>query len=69
MPTRLKQRLEALENRLSDCSGLVPHSEAWMAYWRDQAHRQVYLHEPGPSFQLKCFAPSRPSRCKCDAKR
>ena len=34
----LLRRIEELETRLTDSSGLVPHSPAWLEYWR----RQLY---------------------------
>ncbi len=30
---RFERRLRNLEARLTDCSGLVPHTEAWWNYW------------------------------------
>lgn len=30
---RFESRLRKLEARLTDCSGLVPHTEAWWGYW------------------------------------
>jgi hypothetical protein len=32
-------RLQKLEARLTDATGLVPHSEAWFAYYEDQCER------------------------------
>jgi hypothetical protein len=32
-------RLQKLEARLTDVTGLVPHSEAWFAYYEDQCDR------------------------------
>jgi hypothetical protein len=34
--TRLLQRIEKLEAQLTDCSGLVPDSPEWLAYWQEQ---------------------------------
>jgi hypothetical protein len=30
---RLERRLRNLEAQLTDCSGLVPHTQAWWDYW------------------------------------
>jgi hypothetical protein len=30
---RFERRLHKLEARLTDCSGLVPHTEGWWDYW------------------------------------
>lgn len=35
----LVRRLRKLEERLTDATGLVPHSEAWFAYYEDQFAR------------------------------
>jgi hypothetical protein len=35
----LVRRLRKLEGRLTDATGLVPHSEAWFAYYEDQCDR------------------------------
>jgi hypothetical protein len=37
------RRIEELEARSIDGSGLVPHSPAWLAFWQ----RQVQLYEAG----------------------
>ena len=39
--TRLLQRIEKLEAQLTDCSGLVPDSPEWLAYW--QAQMKLYF--------------------------
>jgi len=31
--SNLRRRLQKLEARLTDSSGLVPHSQAWRDYW------------------------------------
>jgi hypothetical protein len=36
---KLRLRLEALESRVTDGSGLVPHSPEWLEYWMDQCRR------------------------------
>jgi len=35
----LVRRVQKLEGRLTDSTGLVPHSEAWFAYYEDQCDR------------------------------
>jgi len=35
----LARRLRKLEGRRTDATGLVPHSEAWFAYYEDQCDR------------------------------
>ena len=42
--TNLGRRLRSLEICLTDASGLVPHSEAWLKYW----HREIsnYMDDP-----------------------
>jgi hypothetical protein len=35
----LVRRLQKLEGRLADATGLVPHSEAWFAYYEGQFAR------------------------------
>jgi hypothetical protein len=35
------RRLQKLEGRLTDATGLVPHSEAWFEYYGDQFGRLV----------------------------
>lgn len=45
----LLRRIEDLESRSVDGSGLVPWSPAWLEFWQ----RQVHLYETGqPHFQL-----------------
>ena len=36
--TNLQPRLKNLEQRLTDPSGLVPHTPSWLEYW----DRQIY---------------------------
>jgi len=40
------RRLRQLENRLTDSTGLAPHSEAWFAYWEDIIDRLLAGEEP-----------------------
>ena len=37
--SNLLRRLRKLETRLTDNSGLAPHSEAWLDYWRCRIDR------------------------------
>ena len=37
----LIRRLQKLEAGLTDASGLVPHSEAWFAFWEDKFDRSM----------------------------
>jgi hypothetical protein len=37
----LVRRLQKLEGRLTDSTGLVPHSEAWFAFWEDRLVRSM----------------------------
>jgi len=32
------QRIKELESRSVDGSGLIPHSQAWLEFWRQQFH-------------------------------
>ena len=34
--SRLQQRLRRLEAQITDASGLIPHSDAWVGYWADR---------------------------------
>jgi hypothetical protein len=43
--TNLARRLRKLEKRLTDGSGLVRHSEAWLDYWKRRLEQ--YLSEGG----------------------
>ncbi len=46
----LLQRIEELESRSVDGSGLTPHSPAWLEFWQRQLHRfetgQAYTRLP-----------------------
>ena len=35
----LERRIRKLESRQFDSTGLVPHSEAWFAFWEDKLER------------------------------
>lgn len=56
VPTKLKRRLEALEARFMDGTGLVPYSEEWLAYWTEQL-LNAYNDpgEPGPRIPIEAF--------------
>jgi len=41
MSLKLDRRLRRLEANQFDASGLVPHSEAWFAYWTDIVDRSL----------------------------
>ena len=42
MRVNLNQRLRKLESaRRFDASGLVPHSDAWFAFWEDRLERSI----------------------------
>jgi hypothetical protein len=43
MKKNILRRIEELEARTIDGSGLVPHSPAWLAFWQ----RQFQLYEAG----------------------
>jgi hypothetical protein len=44
---RLESRLRKLEARLTDRSGLVPHTEAWWDYWMPRVDRLITGEEAG----------------------
>jgi len=46
--SNLRRRLQKLEARLTDSSGLVPHSQAWRDYWFPRIDRIFSGQEPGP---------------------
>lgn len=47
--SNLRTRLRKLEARLTDSSGLVPHSQAWRDYWFPKVERILSGQEPaGP---------------------
>jgi hypothetical protein len=37
--SNLRARVRALEKRLTDSTGLVPHSRAWLEFWFDNTDR------------------------------
>jgi len=37
----LIRRLRKLEGRLTDATGLLPHSDAWFAFWEDKLDRSM----------------------------
>jgi hypothetical protein len=42
--THLHRRIKKLEDRLTDPSGLVPHTQKWLEYW----DRQIYEYALAP---------------------
>jgi hypothetical protein len=48
----LVRRLQKLEGRLTDGTGLVPHSEAWFAFWEDK----LLCGMDGEDIDMKGFA-------------
>jgi hypothetical protein len=42
----ISRRLQLLETRLTDATGLVRHSEPWFTYWADIVDRLVAGEEP-----------------------
>jgi hypothetical protein len=44
---RLESRVQRLESRLTDGTGLKPHSPEWLAHWEDALARIVGGEEPG----------------------
>jgi hypothetical protein len=44
---RLERRLRKLEARLTDRSGLVPHTKAWWDYWMLRVDRLITGEEAG----------------------
>ena len=39
--SNLRRRLRKLESRLTDSSGLIPNSQAWLDYWLPKVDRIV----------------------------
>ena len=46
--SNLNRRLRNLEARLTDSSGLVPHSQVWRDYWFPKVDRMLSGQEPAP---------------------
>ena len=44
---RFERRLQKLEAQLTDRSGLVPHTKAWMDYWLPRVDRIISGEDPG----------------------
>ncbi len=44
--SNLQRRLRKLEARLTDSSGLIPNSQAWLDYWHVKAARILDGHDP-----------------------
>lgn len=45
--SNLLRRLQKLEARLTDASGLKPNSPEWQAYWEKKLAEIANGHEPG----------------------
>ena len=45
----LRQRIRKLESRLTDHTGLMPHSEQWFAYWEEILDRWIAGENPSYS--------------------
>ena len=39
--SRLERRLRKLEARLTDCSGLIPHTQEWLDYWTTRMDKLI----------------------------
>jgi hypothetical protein len=48
----LQRRLKKLEAALTDQTGLVPHSAAWMKYWTEELEKFVASGDPGPKMRI-----------------
>ena len=46
--TNLRRRIRKLEAYLTDASGLVPHTPAWMNYWMQELKTVVESDPPVP---------------------
>lgn len=44
----LQRRLRKLERAVTDSSGLIPHSPAWMEYWTKQLEEVLEKRDYGP---------------------
>jgi hypothetical protein len=40
--SNLRRRLRKLEARLTDSSGLIPNSQAWLDYWLPKVDRIIF---------------------------
>ncbi len=45
--SNLRRRLEKLQARLTDSTGLVPHSKEWSEYWEERIDRLISGADPG----------------------
>ena len=50
--SNLRRRLHKLEGRLTDSSGLVPNSPAWLEYWLPKVDRIVSGEDRGTSERI-----------------
>ena len=55
--TNLQRRLRKLEGFLTDSSGLVPHTQKWLAHWDRQIYVFMTDQRQGerPRFPLEAF--------------
>jgi len=51
--TNIQRRLKKLEALVTDTTGLVPHSPAWVAYWSERFDKLDSDQDPG----LRCIFP------------
>jgi hypothetical protein len=63
----LQRRLRKLERALTDSSGLIPHSPAWMEYWTKQLEerlegkgRSSFSKEPFPIEVIRAWMWAQP---------
>jgi hypothetical protein len=53
-PGNLLRRIEELETRLTDSSGLVAHSAPWLEYWAGQIHN-LMMDQPCVPITIEAF--------------
>jgi hypothetical protein len=51
--TRLERRLRKLEARLTDCSGLVPHTKRWFDHWMARLEQLIDGERPDESIPIE----------------
>ena len=62
--SNLRRRLHKLEARLTDSSGLIPNSQAWLDYWLRQVDMILTGEEPHeriPIAVIDAILAARPS--------
>ena len=65
--TNLQRRLRKLEGLMTDRSGLLPGSPAWIEYWMPEIERVVRRDDPGakpkiPLEALRIWLQAQPDR-------